>query len=140
MKINPWFLVTLLIGAAFAGYLVKDRPNQIIFNVTYIEPSNLKDFQTRAELEDYLAKDDTSEFTYTSYFDCKEFGKRLSHYAGRNGYHIAMLWDEHQKSNNTHIYNLAYVINEGRYYVIEPQTDELVWSWRKQPTSFDEIP
>jgi len=125
--------VTLAITlSALGGYIVRDEPDTVIvFNVTYIEPSNLRDFKNRAELEDYLFKDDTDSFVYTDHFTCVSFAKRLSRYAAMNGYHIATMYDEHHLSNYTHVYNMAYCIDEDAYYIIEPQNDKILWKWRK---------
>lgn len=128
-------LVIILVSVAtiFNYYSLTNYPEPITITVDIIQPTNLTHWRNREELEDFLREDDTDNLVYGESFNCLDFAYRLSYVAEQNGKIIVVLWDAWRNNITVqHAYNMAYSISDSTYYVIEPQSDEIVFWWRRQ--------
>lgn len=101
-----------------------------IFNIEIIQPHELTHFQNREQLENFLEMDTTNQLDYRGDFKCLSFAEMLSYRAEENGYRVVVLidaWDHNITVK--HAYCMAYCITEDTYYVIEPQSDTILYGW-----------
>lgn len=101
-----------------------------VFNVEIIEPHELRHFRNRAELENFLEMDTTDLLDYRGDFKCLSFAEMLSHRAMESGYRLIVLQDAWTYNITVrHAYNMAYCTEEDAFYIVEPQSDAILWSW-----------
>jgi len=135
MKRFEWFLfVWLLLLTAVCGYAVYRveiaEYNLYSLDVTVIEPHELRHFQSLRELETFLELDTTNLLSYRGDFKCLNFAETLSHHAMESGYRVVVLEDAWACNVAVrHAYNMAYCIEEDTFYVIEPQSDRIIYKW-----------
>jgi hypothetical protein len=77
------------------------------------------DFSTRSELQNFLQNDNTNKIQYTSSFVCIDFTLTLINHAKAAGYRMYFA------STDTHAFCEAYIISEGKWVYVEPQTDQI---------------
>lgn len=111
---------------AYNTEIYKDVPSEIVVveSAPIVETINTaRCFDTRNELIEWLALDDTDKQEYVKYYyNCQHFSRDLQRSALDDGYLINIeLSDDH-----THLLNSAYILTSGCMYYIEPQTDR-VW-------------
>ena len=89
---------------------------------------NLADFPTRHDFLVFLLNDKTNELEYTDRFTCMDFALRFIDNAEKAGRRVIFLmeWKDEQ---NTHALCMAYIDNEAKYIVFDPQTDSIKWEW-----------
>ena len=114
-------------------------PATYIFNTEIIQPHELTHFQNRQQLENFLEMDTTDLLDYRGGFKCLSFAEMLSYRAEENGYRVVVLidaWDHNITVK--HAYCMAYCIAEDTYYVIEPQSDAILYGWSYSHASVGE--
>ena len=109
-----------------------EEPAPIILEIEMIEPSGLKNFQNLAELDRFLQLDRTNELNYVSDYKCLQFAEQLCRGAEEHGYLMYVLMDAWLCNPDiAHAYTMCYVEEELLYVVIEPQSDEIEWTWSR---------
>jgi len=91
-------------------------------------PMSLVDFPTRKDFLVMLINDKTNELEYTDRFTCMDFVLRFIENAEKAGHRVLFLM-EWKDDDNTHALCMAYIEDEARYIVFEPQTDQIKWEW-----------
>ena len=91
-------------------------------------PMSLVDFPTRKDFLVMLINDKTDELEYTDRFTCMDFVLRFIENAEKSGHRVLFLM-EWKDDDNTHALCMAYIEDEARYIVFEPQTDKIKWEW-----------
>ena len=127
------FLLSLaaLIASAYTLYRVeKLDPVTYVFNVEIMPSHELRHFKDHAELENFLEMDTTDFLDYRGDFKCLNFAEMLSYRALENGYRIVVLEDAwNHNITIRHAYCMAYCIEDDTFYVIEPQSDQIIYTW-----------
>jgi len=125
------YLILLTGVVGYVLYRVETAEyNRYRFDVTIIEPRELRHFKNKVELETFLEMDTTNLLDYRGGFKCLSFAEMLSYRAAENGYRVVVLIDAWEYNITVkHAYNLAYCIEENTYYVIEPQSDMILYGW-----------
>jgi len=106
---------------------------EVVKEVTIEKPIEQREFASKKELENWLAKDEGREKVYvfvapdgtkgsSEKYDCDDFALELQSRASKDGFLMSITIIE--KDNQLHMINLVTIGNE--VYYIEPQTDE-VW-------------
>jgi len=94
-------------------------------------------------LKRFLIDDDTDKWTLKrraeGVYDCEDFALDLQKAAYRQGYFLSVQivtvqlmekyygWEWAYPEAMTHACNLAYIINENSFYIVEPQTDKVAF-------------
>ena len=132
--------IVALLAAAYTVIRIETLdPDTYIFNVELIQPHELTHFQNRDQLENFLEMDTTNQLDYRGDFKCLSFAEMLSYRAEENGYRVVVLidaWDHNVTVK--HAYCMAYCIAEDTYYVIEPQSDTILYGWSYSQASAGE--
>jgi len=123
--------ITFLL-VVYSVYRIETKQyNQHVFNVQYIQPRELRHFQNQERLEQFLEMDTTDLLDYRGDFKCLNFAEMLSYRAMENGYRVVVLEDAWNHNVTVrHAYCMAYCLDEDTFYVIEPQTDEIIYTWK----------
>ncbi len=109
------------------------REVEIVREVIVEKPTAQREFASKGELEEWLAKNEVSDNVYvwaapdgtsrsSVNYDCDDFALDLQEQASKDGYLMSVTITE--KDGQPHMINLATIGND--IYYIEPQTDE-VW-------------
>lgn len=90
-------------------------------------------------LKAFLGDDRTDEHPYVKgSYECEEFALDLQKAAYKKGYFLSIQyvtvgllerygWEYQAPRTMTHVCNLAFVIKQNAFYIIEPQTDEIAF-------------
>ncbi len=89
---------------------------------------NLVDFPARHDFLVFLIEDKTNELEYTDRFTCMDFALRFIENAEKAGHRVLFLM-EWLDEKNTHALCMAYIEDEAKYIVFEPQTEKIKWEW-----------
>jgi len=110
-------------------YVNVSKPPIEIIKKEPIYVNDLRFFPDLLALEQFLLDDNVSQKHYDPHnFTCLEFATELSKRGAEKGWMISVYVDFHHRDNST---RHAYVITRipGKWVVIEPQTDKIVWTW-----------
>ena len=115
--------------------------NQTVTQIEYIEvpvivnqtqevpiPMSRVDFPTRKDFLVFLLNDKTEKLEYADRFTCMDFSLRIIDNAEKAGYRLLFLM-EWKDDDSTHALCMAYIEDEAKYIVFEPQTDKIKWEW-----------
>ncbi len=91
-------------------------------------PMELNDFPSMKALEDFLLRDNTSQINYGDRFDCMDFALRLIEEAAKEYYRVLFFHDRLDE-RGAHALCMAYVLDEAKYVIFNPQTDKIEWTW-----------
>lgn len=93
----------------------------------------LRHFETQGELERFLQADRTDEIPWTTNFVCEDFARTLIKKASLKGYYIETYYITDGSrlrrmryeisGDDGHALCIAFVVEEGRWVMVEPQTD-----------------
>ena len=91
-------------------------------------PMSLADFPARHDFLVFFLNDKTNELEYDDRFTCMDFALRFIDNAEKAGHRVLFLM-EWVDEKNTHALCMAYIEEEAKYIVFEPQTDKIKWEW-----------
>jgi len=121
-------IILVVLGLLFIGYISYQEYEYSLKRV------KLENFKTRTELKNFLEKDGTNELIWTEEFTCEKFSETLMNNAKELGYRL----DIHIITNQSwldvndyvgegdHAVCKAYIVNEEKWVLVEPQTDEII--------------
>ena len=97
--------------------------NTVIHYVPTAMP--LLDFPSESVLFAWIDLDDTDELVYDPRWTCMDFTLRIIRNAELDGYRIYFFYER----DPAHALCMAYVKEEAKYIVWEPQSDRVEWEW-----------
>jgi len=101
----------------------------------YLEINKVRDFEDMEELFDFIYADKTDEIEYNSKrFNCMDFAITVSDNALKVGYRVIFLYSYNLETGQSHAVSMAYVRNDAKWMVWDPQTDEILWGWLSRIT------
>ena len=97
---------------------------------TYYVPTlmQLQNFPSLQALEGFLLNDNTSQIEYGGRFTCMDFALRLIENAAKQNYRVIFFFDRSDEGDG-HALCMAYVEEEAKWVIFEPQTDKFKWMW-----------
>jgi len=124
--------------------LIQEHESVIETQLTVIQQMNGTIVILQSEKEALiLTVDDTDKWTLKrraeGVYDCEDFALDLQKAAYRQGYFLSVQivtvqlmekyygWEWAYPEAMTHACNLAYIINENSFYIVEPQTDKVAF-------------
>jgi hypothetical protein len=104
-------------------------PYPVYMNNTVVHyvptPMPLMDFQSESMLFSWIESDNTDSLEYDSRWTCMDFTLRTIRNAEIEGYRIYFVYER----DPAHALCMAYVVDEAKYIVWEPQSDLVEWEW-----------
>ena len=88
-------------------------------------PMPLLDFPNEAVFLAWIWTDDTDTLDYADRFNCMDYALRTIRNAESDGYRIYFVYE----TDPAHALCMAYVKDEAKYIVWEPQSDKVEWEW-----------
>ena len=85
----------------------------------------LLDFPSEAVLMAWIKSDRTDKLDYDKRWTCMDFTLRTIRNAELDGYRIYFLFEQ----DKNHALTMAYVVDEAKYIIWEPQSDRVEWEW-----------
>ncbi len=85
----------------------------------------LTDFPSEAVLMAWIRSDRTDKLDYDKRWTCMDFTLRTIRNAELDGYRIYFLYEQ----DKNHALTMAYVVDEAKYIIWEPQSDRVEWEW-----------
>jgi len=126
-------ILTILVATnVYTLYMLHNiQHTQVFLEVDVYQRIELENFVNREELEDFLRDDTTDMLTYGKNFTCLSFAHLLSGRAKSQGKNVVVLWDAWRYNiTDGHAYCMAYSEADRTYYIIEPQSDMILWGWK----------
>ncbi len=115
-------VVTVEVPAPFPVYV----NNTKLIYMPIAMPQN--DWESEAELMEFISMDKTNRIDYSNDFDCDDFALRMIHNAALIGRRVYYFYEwKNGTYDGNHIMCMAYVKEEALYIIWEPQNDQ-VWS------------
>ena len=133
-KLDWFFFVWMILLTATCGYTLYHiktiEPVNYSFKIEVVQSHELRHFEDWSELEDFLETDTTNLINYRGDFKCLNFAEALSRRAMESGFCVVVLEDAWASNVEVrHAYNMAYCVAEDTFYVIEAQSDRIVYEW-----------